>query len=105
MLRETNHSTHHSFFQYSSKHYDLGEPVIPDICDEPKTYWLLVEDQHVSFGKGDEYSYASTLHKRAKYTGNPNPHNNFEVTLSLISPDSAGVVVEMVFLDTGTFLF
>ena len=69
-------------FVISSYHYDLGEPVIPDICDEPKTYWLLVEDQHVSFGKGDVYSYASTIHKRAKYTDYPNPLNNFDVTVN-----------------------
>ncbi len=79
----------------------MGEPVIPDICDEPKTYWLLVEDQYVSFGRGDVYSYASTIHNRGKYTNNPNPLNNFDITVSLLYPSSAGAVVDMTFLDTG----
>ncbi len=94
-----------TFLFLSSYDYDLGEPAIPDICDDPKMFWLLIEDQYVSFGTGDVYTYASTIHKRKKFVEYPNPYYNFDVTVSLLYPGSAGTVAEMTIIDTGTYIY
>ena len=93
------------YFSCGSTHcpYDLGRPAIPDICDEPALYWVLIEDNRCTLGTGTEYTVDSTVHERREFATAATKFEKFDVTVSMMYTESAGTVVEMLIYIPGSY--